>query len=94
MSNRLERLQTIEKHWQQIHAVFTDIVSSEKIKEILHSANAPVNPQDVGIDCKMAVDAIRMAKEVRNRYTILGLLADLGLLDQFSEQIGKELESN
>lgn len=94
LSNRLERLQTIEKHWQQIHAVFTDIVSSEKIKEILHSANAPVNPQDVGIDCKMAVDAIRMAKEVRNRYTILGLLADLGLLDQFSEQIGKELESN
>ncbi len=88
---RLLRIEKIKAHWQEICEVLNDIAPSAQIKEILRSADTPVKPQDIGIDIQMAGDAIRMAKEVRSRYTILGLLSDLGLLDDFAAQIGKEL---
>jgi len=93
LEDKLRRIAAIEAHWSEIQAVAGEVAPSSRIKEILRSAQAPDKPQAVGIDCQMAVDAIRMAKEVRNRYTVLGLLDDLGLLESFAEKIGRELET-
>ena len=57
---------------------------------MLKSAGAPATPEEIGITVQDAVDSIRMAKEVRSKYTILGVLDDLGLLDRFAEEIKKE----
>ena len=91
LTEKLERLAIIRQNWPEIEQVLSEVAPSATVKKILHEADAPVKPQDVGIDGQMAVDAVRMAKEVRNRYTILTLLADLGLLDEFSQEIGREL---
>ncbi len=91
LPDKLERLAIIRQNWPEIEQVLAEVAPSATVKKILHEAEAPVKPQDVGIDGQMAVDAVRMAKEVRNRYTILTLLADLGLLDEFSQEIGREL---
>jgi glycerol-1-phosphate dehydrogenase [NAD(P)+] len=93
LENKLHRIAVIRDNWVKIKSVAKTVAHSVQIKEALQNAQAPDKPQDVGIDCVMAMDAIRMAKEVRNRYTILGLLDDLGLLDEFADQIGAELAS-
>jgi glycerol-1-phosphate dehydrogenase [NAD(P)+] len=91
LPDKLERLAIIRQNWPEIEQVLAEVAPSATVKRILQEADAPVKPQDVGIDGQMAVDAVRLAKEVRNRYTILTLLADLGLLDEFSQEIGREL---
>ena len=66
------------------------------VKGILEDLDAPVNPLELGIDCGMVSDSIEVAKEVRDRYTLLQLLWDLGILKTAAEETAasfqKEIE--
>ena len=50
----------------------------------MNDLDAPTNPLELGIDRGMVADSIMVAKEVRNRYTLLQLLWDLGLLEDMA----------
>lgn len=85
--NRIARIKKLEEQWPKIQNILNDIPSSEQICALLESANAPSKPKDIGITVEEAIDSIRFAKEVRPKYTILGVLDDLGLLEQFAEEM-------
>ena len=58
-----------------------DVLTAE---QYLSAAGNPVRPAQVGLDRQIVLDSILYAKEVRDRYTILQLLWDLGLLEEFA----------
>ena len=48
---------------------------------------APTTPREIGVEKEMARQAILYAKEIRDRYTVLQLLWDLGELEHFADMI-------
>ncbi|CUH97618.1 hypothetical protein P22_3750 [Propionispora sp. 2/2-37] len=87
VEKRLTRIQKLKTKWPEIQAILEEIPSSEQISALLESAGAAAKPQEIAIPAQEAADSIRMAKEVRPKYTILGVLDDLGLLEQFAEEM-------
>lgn len=83
----LRRIDAIEAHWDEIQSVIRKSVpGSEAIIEILRELGAPVLPAEVGVDRELARRGILWAKEVRDRYTLLQLLFDLGIAEEFAEE--------
>ncbi len=81
------RLDSIKEHWQQIKELAGSVLKSEQVKDFLSKLNAPVYPHQIGVEKEMALQAILYSKEIRNRYTVLQLLYDLGELEKFAELI-------
>lgn len=90
---RIQRIERARKKWSVILKTIHEIPSAGEIGSLLNLAGAPIRPQAVGITAQSATDGILMAKEVRSRYTILGLLSDLGLLDDFVRIIQQTLHN-
>jgi glycerol-1-phosphate dehydrogenase [NAD(P)+] len=92
IEKRLERINNIKKHQEEIKDILEEVPSTEDIRAILIKAGAPILPEQIGIKNESIFNAIVMSKEIRTRYTILSLLSDLGLLEEFSHSIEKYLE--
>lgn len=89
-----ERLITIEKQEEMIRRTIEEMVPSlEMVQGVLKELDAPVNPLELGIDRHMVLDSIMAAKEVRNRYTLLQLLWDLGLLEEMAQKTADYFEA-
>lgn len=81
------RLASIEANWDKIKELASGTKSSALIKDILLQLDAPTVPSDIGVDREMARQAIMYAKEIRDRYTVLQLLFDLGELENFTDKV-------
>lgn len=83
-----KRIELIEKKWDDIVEIIkSSVPHTDTIIEMLRSLNAPVFPKDIGIDSQTVFDSIIVAKEVRDRYTLLQLLWDLGIEEQIAGQL-------
>lgn len=79
------RLKVIREHIDEIKKLAAELVPSlETVQGVMNDLDAPTNPLELGIDRGMVADSIMVAKEVRNRYTLLQLLWDLGLLEDMA----------
>ncbi|GAA0078669.1 hypothetical protein UT300005_30480 [Clostridium sp. CTA-5] len=88
-----KRIKQIEEHWDEIINVVKESLPNVKvIEDILLSLDAPINPKQVGVDYEMIKDSILVAKEVRDRYTLLQLLWDLGMADKMATKIADYFE--
>lgn len=56
-------------------------IGSERLHDVLTAAGAPTRPRDIAVDDEFYADAVRHARELRNRYTFLDLAGDAGRLD-------------
>lgn len=84
----LKRLETVRDHEAEIKEMIRALIpSSELVTGILKDMDAPTCAADLGIDREMTRDCVVVAKEVRNRYTLLQLLWDLGILEEMAEEI-------
>lgn len=89
-----ERIKIIEEKWGEIaQTVKTSVPAAESIISMLESLNAPAFPQDIGIDSNTVYDSIIVAKEVRDRYTLLQLLWDLGIEEEMAGRLVGWLDS-
>lgn len=88
------RLESIQKNWNGIVNLASNIIKSAQVKDFLSKLNAPVYPHQIGVEKEMALQAILYAKEIRNRYTVLQLLYDLGELENFANMIIEEYYNN
>jgi glycerol-1-phosphate dehydrogenase [NAD(P)+] len=86
-AERLLRLKKIRENWDSIIKVISDMPSTAHIKELLERGKAPTSPIEIGIDEEDVKNAILFGKEVRERYTILQLLKDIGLLEEIANKI-------
>ena len=78
------RIANIEKNWPEIVKVMDSLPPVSQIEQMLSGLDAPINPAQVGVDYQTVVDSILVAKEVRDRYTLLQLLWDLGIADEMA----------
>ena len=81
------RIDALEKNWDKIQTLAKDATKSSVVYDILKSLDAPVVPADIGVDKTMARQAILYAKEIRDRYTVLQLLWDIGELENFADLV-------
>lgn len=90
-----KRIKVIEEKWPEITAAVKEwLPQAEEIENILLSVRLPINPLQVGVDAGLIFDCVRYAKEVRNRYTILQLLWDLGLSEQYADMVREYFTAN
>ncbi len=80
----LARLELIEAHWEELKAYMDLLPSADGLRNILISLSAPASPMEIGIDRTTFIESFLAAKELRNRYALLQLLFDLGLLTEFA----------
>ncbi len=57
------------------------VIAPESLMSILHRAGAPVNYNDINLDRSFFLNAIKHAREIRNRYTFLDLASDAGMMN-------------
>lgn len=87
IDSRLARIQIIKEHFADIIKIAKQAETAKRVETLMKDAGAPIKPEEVGVDQKTVIDSILVAKEVRPRYTILNLLSDLGILEEFVNDI-------
>lgn len=85
-----KRIAAIEAGWDQIKALAAKTVKPQVVYDILKKLDAPTVPAQIGVEKLMAKQAILYAKELRDRYTVLHLLWDLGELENFANTVINE----
>lgn len=83
----LKRLLTIETKWDEIQALAKTAPKASEIYDVLDRMGAAKVPADVGIPREYVYDSIRYGKELRDRYTILQLMWDIGVLEDMAEKL-------
>ena len=78
------------KNWAEIRELAKTAAKPELVSDILIRLGAPTKPHEIGVTREMAREAIIYAKEIRDRYTVLQLLYDLGELENFADMIIEE----
>ena len=63
------------------------MVTIAEMEKLLASLGAPINPAQIGVSSELVEDAVILAKEVRDRFTLLQVLWDTGLLDEYAKMI-------
>ena len=82
------RLESIRCHWKEIvWAIRHNLPATEEVEELLLALDAPVHPEQIGVTLQEVREAVLYAKEVRDRYTLLQLLWDLGLAEKFADSL-------
>ena len=87
-AGRLARIDAIEKNWDAIVKTMDDnMPKASRMIEILKSLDAPYYPAQIGFDADMLRNALIYAKETRARYTMLSMIADLGMLEELADKV-------
>jgi len=86
-----EELQLVLDNWNRIWDKLGPILlPTESIRSTLQTIGAPTNAPDLGWSNDELRNAYRWARYMRSRYTILDLAADLGVLEDTSEEVLQE----
>lgn len=94
IDRRNNRLQVIEKQWKEItDTIEKQLPATEQMIALLKSLDAPYCPDQIGLPLAMVKEGVQVAKEVRDRYTLLQVLWDLGLEEEYSNRIENWLEN-
>ncbi|WP_425471243.1 hypothetical protein [Xylanimonas allomyrinae] len=82
---RVERLREV---WPELTArCGAQILPASDAMERLRTVGAPWHPSLIGIDHERLRATYGKARMIRNRYTVLDILTDLGLLDEFIDRL-------
>jgi glycerol-1-phosphate dehydrogenase [NAD(P)+] len=74
--------QRLADDWDEIRRQIAAVDRSpERLREVLERAGAKTTPEALGWPGAFYRQAVRHAREIRNRYTFLDLAADSGLLE-------------
>ena len=81
-------MQKILTKWDDIKKICNvNVPEPEEIINTLKKAGAVWNPKDIGLDKELFKKSLIAAKDMRNRYGILQLLEDIGMLDGAADYI-------
>ena len=77
----------LEQSWSAIRARLQAIaLPPEQIEQAMRVAGAAKRPEDLGVDPAFYRDAVLHAREIRERYSVLDLAADAGLLEDLVDR--------
>ena len=84
---RNRRLQAIRLHWNEIcQAIQDELPPTEDMQALLLSLGGAVTPQQMGLECSLVQEGVEVARELRDRYTLLQLLWDLNLSEVYARR--------
>ncbi len=84
---RKQRVNVIKLNWRLIVNTLQEGPSPAQVDNMLNQAGAVRNPRDIGISNDIIYNSIVYAKEIRTRYTVLQLLWDLSLIEEFAQVV-------
>jgi len=83
-----DRLRAVQHSWPLIRSrCAAQLVTPQEAAARLRAAGAPYHPQQIGIDLERLRRTHFQAQLIRSRYTILDLLAELGVFEQVVDQL-------
>jgi glycerol-1-phosphate dehydrogenase [NAD(P)+] len=75
----------LDERWPELRRRLRDVaLPPERLEQALAAAGAATRPEDLGIDPAFYRAAVLHAREIRERYAMLDLAADAGLLEAFA----------
>ena len=75
--------QRIATQWNSISSRLADVfLAPARIEAVLHAVGAPVAPAEIHLDRPFYEAALLHGREIRNRYTVLDVMASTGRLAQ------------
>lgn len=84
----IQRREKLLAVWEDMSSrIRKRFISYAEMKNKLRAAGCPVSPQEIGLDRAQFLHGIRTAQLIRNRYTVLDLLYELGLLDEAMKKL-------
>lgn len=88
INGRLARIDKIESNWDTIVKIMNEhMPTANRMIEILKSLDAPYIPSQIGFDEERLYHALLYAKETRARYSMLSMIADLGLSEELAKRV-------
>lgn len=82
------RRQQIIDNWDSMkEKVLGQILPYKEMKRRFELMGCPVKPEQIGLDRDEFLRGINVAAMIRKRYTILDLLFEMGVLEEFAEQL-------
>lgn len=82
------RLTKLKSEWDEIIDFVSETLRPpQDLESELDDADCPVRFDQIGVSHARALRAVRHCKDIRNRYTILHLAWELGLLDEWAEEV-------
>lgn len=88
VAKRNRRLLSMKQHWPEIQRTIEEYLpATGDMIDLLTSLHAPVEVTQMGVPAPWAREAVVVAKEVRERYTLLQMLWDLGLAEKYAPEI-------
>lgn len=77
----------LDQHWSELKAELGEVaVPVTRLHDVLASAGGATSGAALGLSPELWREAIRHAREVRNRFSMLDVAAHAGLLDGFAEE--------
>ena len=77
-----KRLEVIIEKWNEIQAIIQKLPDANYVENLLRSIGAPTKFEEIGFSKEEERDAIRMSKDIRDKYVGSRLFWDLGILDE------------
>jgi glycerol-1-phosphate dehydrogenase [NAD(P)+] len=71
------RIERMALCWDEMKEIIGTLPATCEVRDLLADLQAPVDPQDIGIDEEMLRDSIKYGKESRDKFGLLQILYDL-----------------
>ncbi len=90
--HRIKRFGSLRERWTEIWAVLRPSCPDPAfLRETLRRAGASTTPAELGLSGEEVCRALLVAREIRNRYTVLDLAAEVGLLNSWAEDVVRRI---
>ena len=82
-AEHFRRIQRARERFPRIRAIIDDMPSEQTLTDAMQALGAPMTPADLGLDDELVSLSMHCAKDYRTRYTLLKLLDECGLLNDY-----------
>jgi len=88
LENEVAALDVMEEKWEEILTFMKAVLpEADEVKRLLESMNAPSEPVQVEVLPETVKTSIRVAKELRDRFGVLQMIFNLGIMDEIIEDV-------
>lgn len=85
---RERNMRNIMDNWENIKKIYSDFLPEpDEVRAVMERAGAVYSPQELGLDRETFKRSFIAAKDIRNRYGVLQLLEDIGMLEEAAEVV-------
>ncbi len=85
-----DRIKRAQARWRGLkERVGSQLFSYGELRRMFVAAGLPVTPEQIGLSRERAVATFRLAQTIRDRYTVLDLAFELGVLDDCASRIDR-----